>query len=95
MSYQVTYGEKDAVTGPLPRKKSGLGLYTALFFAAFLVLTFAFWPDGRAVLEELLFPGSGAKTMEALEVMASSLREGEPVRRAVDAFCREVLGSLR
>jgi hypothetical protein len=48
-------------------------------------------PQGRLWLRDLLLPGDEEITASALEGMVSDLRAGEPVREAVEAFCREIL----
>ena len=50
-----------------------------------------FWPEGRAVLRDVLVPGDPDVTLHGLETLARELREGESFSDAVTAFCREVI----
>lgn len=65
---------------------------TALCFALFLILVNNCWPQGNALLRELLIPGEPEVTLEALEVLADSIRTGDPLAEAVGAFCAAVMG---
>lgn len=86
MGYRIEYGCPERQ----PDKPKRLGL-TIVFFLAFLLLVNVFWPEGRKVLQELLWPGDMEQTQQALEVFIAQLRYGEPVSDAVESFCREIL----
>ena len=85
MGYRVVYG-----ADPFVREKTGksrLGLMTAGFALAFVILVRCFWPQGTAVLRQTLLPGEPG----ALEQITEQIRSGEPVGEAVTAFCRSVV----
>lgn len=84
MGYEIYYGK---------REKRRLPWLTVGAFAAFLVLVFAFWPRGRAVLAGTIFSGDRQVTARALELLARELKNGEGILEAVEAFCGCVLAA--
>lgn len=56
-----------------------------------LIFTWQFWPEGKAFIQELVFPGDVEATGQALEIMVVDLKSGAPLSDAVSAFCREVI----
>lgn len=91
MGYRVEYGP----TTQKKRADRGTGgrraWLTAAFLALFLVLVNICWPQGREVLNRLLWPGDAGATRQAAESFVEELRSGEPLGDAVEGFCREVL----
>lgn len=57
----------------------------------FLLITCLFWQEGRAVLQEWLFPGDAAVTAGALEDLTANLQNGYTVSAALERFCRTVM----
>lgn len=82
MGYRIDY------TQP---KKSRLGAMTAGWFLVFLLLVGCFWPRGRMLLAEALFPGNRAVTTAALGDFVRDMGDGEPLGQALEAFCRQIL----
>lgn len=79
MGYRVIYGED-----PFQKKeKRHLPAMTAGFALAFVILVRCFWPQGTAVLREVLLPQANG-----MEQLTEQIRAGEPVGDAVTAFCR-------
>ena len=90
MGYRIIYDKgtihKETVRARRFRwKRWGIGFAGVALAAALMV------PQGRLWLRDLLLPGDEEITASALEGMVSDLRAGEPVREAVEAFCREIL----
>ena len=73
------------------QKGNRVAALTAVFLALFVALTGAFWPRGKAVLQELLLPGDAAVTAAALEDLAAELSNGEEISDALESFCRKVI----
>lgn len=90
MSYRIDYQGPKKVRGAEKRR---LGL-PALIGLCFLLIigAWAVWPEGAAVLKELLIPGDNAVTVGALEEMAAGLGAGESLCAAFSGFCRQVMG---
>ena len=61
------------------------------FFLLFVLFVCRFWPEGRAVFAQLLFPGGAQPAMAAAEVFVEELRNGEPISEALEHFCRDIL----
>lgn len=85
MGYRIEYGPS------IKEKPSRTGWFTALFFLFFCLMVVCFWPEGKALMEELLLPGENAVTREAAEVFIRELRFGEPFSEAAEHFCRGIL----
>ena len=60
-------------------------------FALFWALVIRFWPEGRRVAAEFLFPGGAGQACLAAEEFARDLSGGMPIGEAVQAFCRDIL----
>ena len=91
MGYQIRYGDTQASSGgQRPRLSRIIGLSLS-FLLVFVLLSWSFWPEGRAVLRDVLVPGDPDVTLHGLETLARELREGESLSDAVTAFCREVI----
>lgn len=82
MGYRIVYGEDPFVK----KNKSHLRAWTAGFALAFVILVRTFWPQGTAVLVQVLLPRSNG-----IEQLTEQIRAGEPVGDAVTAFCRELV----
>lgn len=82
MGYRIDY---------VPPEKRRLGGMIAGWFLTFMLLVGAFWPKGRDMLANALFPGDRAVTVEALETFARDLGDGQPVGQATEDFCRRIL----
>lgn len=70
-------------------------LMAAGAFIGFLLLTWAFWPEGAELIREAMIPGDNAQTVQALQGMAEELRGGASIRDAVTAFCREIIAGAQ
>lgn len=91
MSYRVEYE-------PMTKRKKASDRFglrqiwlTVLCFLLFLQLVHSFWPGGKEVLQEALWPGDPVITRQAAEDFVAALRYGEPLGEAVQGFCREIL----
>lgn len=83
VGYRIDYG--GSVKKKPPTKKIAL-LFSAASIAALLI-----WPAGRRAVQKLLLPGDPEVTVTALQGLATDLGEGESVKEAVTAFCREII----
>lgn len=88
MGYRIVYGEDPFIE--IPERKSRLRLWTAGFALAFVLLVRCFWPQGTALLRQVLLPRGDAATA-AFQQMTADIRAGEPIGDAVTAFCRDVV----
>ena len=91
MGYLMEYGCGTAVKKPARKKRRGI----LPIIAGITVLTSFFalhmFPEAGISLRDYLLPGDGAVTAQALQNMASDLREGESLSDAVTAFCQQIL----
>lgn len=90
VGYRITYGqpfEGKQYSQPKGRRRA----MTALALAVFLLLTHFFWPEGRAMLRQLLIPGDPDVTAGAFDTLVRQVRAGEAVSDALRAFCQEIL----
>lgn len=88
MSYRVEY----SLFPEHPPKDSVMRRnLTPLFFAAFLVLVWNFWPEGREVLLRLLWPFDRALTAQAAAVFQDASSCGASMGQAVEGFCRTMV----
>lgn len=92
MGYRVEYGPMGEDKKWDSGKQGGNAGLIAAFFLAFLLLVNGFWPRGREVLRQLLWPGDWAVTSAAVETFAQGLRAGDSMGTAVESFCRSVIG---
>ena len=90
MAYKNVYETGTNMIKASHRNSSRIWFLTAMFLVLFGVATLKFWPDGRAVLMDILLPGDPEVTWHALETMAVQLRSGEAIGDAGMAFCREI-----
>ena len=84
MGYRIVYGADPFVK---KRERSHLAVLTAGFALAFVILVRCFWPQGTAVLRQVLLPGD----MAAFQQMTAQIQAGEPIGDAVTAFCRGIV----
>ena len=88
MSYRVEY----SLFPEHPLKDSQKRRHlTPLFLAAFLVLVWNFWPEGREVLLRLLWPFDRELTARAGASFYESAACGASLGQAVESFCRTML----
>ena len=90
MAYRIVYETGTNRIKASRRNSSRMWFLTAMFLVLFGAVTIKFWPEGRAVLMDILLPGDPEVTWQALETMAVQLRSGEAIGDAVMAFCREI-----
>lgn len=91
MGYRILYGPEISRYCNNRRDKKRLWGMTLGCLLLFLALTMQLWPEGRAVLENMLLPGDPAVTKQAFSVMTEQLQSGEAIADAAAAFCQEVL----
>lgn len=91
MSYRVVYVPTEYPENPQCGAGIRLLMLSGSFLLILLALTAAFWSEGKEVLEALAEARGSLISRQALEAMASHLRQGMPVGEAVTAFCRDVI----
>ena len=84
MGYRIVYGEE-----PSFRRKSRLGLWTAVFLLIFVTAVRLAWPAGTEQLRTILVPRG--ETVEAFSQMVANVGAGQGMGEAVTAFCRTVV----
>lgn len=90
MGYQIVY-EPASKKIPAFYKKSRIPEMAAACFLLFLLLVNGFWPRGREVVQQIVWPGDREAAVQAAEIFVQELRYGEPFADAVESFCREIL----
>lgn len=91
MGYRIVYGpmpKEIECNRPSPLRLQAM---TAAFLLAFVIGVRLFYPEGTALLQDLLLPGGKTVTEEALTGMISGLQNGEPLGEAFTAFCQEII----
>ena len=59
---------------------------TLFFFALFLVSVRLFWPEGSAVLRDLVFDQDAQQVWAAFGIFASDMEQGSTLSQAVQAL---------
>lgn len=90
MAYSIRYDTVPVREEAALLRQNRRRIIAVLAVPAF-VLALALIPGAAAWVQQLLFPGSDASTMEALEALAVSIGEGEPIGEAIHGFCQEVI----
>ena len=89
MSYRITYDSES------PKKQENTLLFrlllTVTFFLCFIWSVNQFWPEGRDLLKLLLIPGDPDTTLEAAEVFAQELADGQTLAGAFRRFSAAVI----
>ncbi len=95
MSYEIRY-TKDGSRKYLSGKKPSWNFLLAAIGTVFAVVgLYRLLLDGQLSVWSFLLPGSDAGTGEAVQSMLDGIRSGEPVGRAVTAFCMEIINDAR
>lgn len=89
MGYMIEYGCGTGVKLPVKKKKRWVIPIVLLLAASLLGAVFV--PEIRIALRDIILPGDGAVTAEALQNLAEDLKDGEGVADAVTAFCQQIL----
>jgi len=90
MGYTITYQPARNLHQADTRRKRRIVL-TGIVLCCFVLLTYFFWPDGRAYLQSALIPGDAAVTVSAMEEFSHSLKNGIPFSDGLYTFCLRVL----
>ena len=91
MAYRIVYGEDPAKTGKERFRTGRFRLMTAVCFVLFLLSVKLLWDDGLDHIRQILLPGSGDTTLQALDQMVAQIQAGTKLGDAVTAFCREII----
>ena len=91
MGYRVDYGPMDRAMRKESYRMGGWPLLCAVFFLCFLILVGSFWPDGRVLMEKLLFPGDWQRLDAAAALFRDAAEDGGSVTDCVETFCKEIL----
>ena len=84
MGYRIVYGPEFPA-----RRRSRLGLWTAVFLLVFVTAVRLTWPTGTEYLQEILKPGE--QTVQAFAQMVESVGNGQGMGEAVTVFCQTVV----
>lgn len=90
MGYRIDYQPIKKVRG-LEKRSCRRTALTFLSLLLFFLLTWGFWPEGRALLQEALIPGDNAVTVTALENLSNELSAGTELSQALEIFCMDIL----
>ena len=91
MSYRIVYGpERKAVK---EREPSSLRFRSLIagFLLLFAVIVKLLWPEGTAVLRQMILPTDLSATEQAFQCMMEDLRSGENLGDAITVFCRQII----
>lgn len=90
MGYRIVYpsaGELGNVHSWGFRRVALTGLSLILFCS---IVSFL-WPEGKQVMQEILFSGDLSVMAMAVEEFTRKIREGTEIREAFAVFCSEIL----
>ena len=87
MGYRIVY---DGRAGKYEVRSCNPGRFR-LFLGLALLITLAFWQEGKDYIREALVPGDNQTTLLALKNLSEELRQGEGLRESVTAFCLDVI----
>lgn len=90
MAYRIEY---KAVRGLQNRNRYRCrrAAITGLLFVLFITEVWFFWPEGKSVLQGILFSGDVAVTVAALDDFAHQLGEGIAIKDAFIRFCKQIV----
>ena len=94
MGYRVEYGPVKKVRG-LEKRVSRISALIGVCLLIFLVLVGCLWPEGKYVLQKLVFLGDPAVTAAALEDLTDNLRSGEDLSDGLSEFCIRILEAAK
>ena len=86
MGYRIVYGPEFPA-----RRRSRLGLWTAVFLLVFVTAVRLTWPVGTEYLRGILKPGE--QTVQAFARMVEEVENGQGMGEAVTTFCRSVVAN--
>lgn len=88
MGYKVRYPLVGKQKYPQGQKLPKWAVIAGIFWAfAAIILVFSYWQGGISYL----LPGDPEVTGPALQSLIDKLSDGQPLGKAVAAFCREVV----
>lgn len=90
MGYQIDYLPTKKIRGA-ERNRASLPCLTALCFLVFALLVNLYWPQGKIVLQRIVFPGKAAATAAALDSFADNMSSGVDAYQALLTFCKAVI----
>lgn len=85
MGYRIEYLPIKKIRGA-ERNRGVLPCLTAVWFLVFALLVNLYWPQGKMVLQRIVFPEKASVTAAAVDVLAENMRSGEDVYQAISAF---------
>ena len=88
MSYYIEYNPEMKEKYPKTRRVIELPIKKLLFIFAVLITSYAFM---QCRLYRYFIPGNPDVTMSAFSNMVENVGDGEPVKDAVFAFCKEII----
>lgn len=91
MGYRVDYGPMDRAMRGSNYRIIGWPVLLAAFFLCFLIMVSVFWPQGREVLADLLFPWDWEAVESALTAFREGISAGDSAMSCAEAFCRQIL----
>lgn len=91
MGYRITYDGTGGVRTKTFYQPKRLPCLIGAFLILFLLLTCAFWPEGKDQIKQILIPGDPDITQQAVSDLIVDLQNGESISDSVTAFCREII----
>ena len=89
VAYRIEYGQTMIKT-QFCEKAGRSGKRLKVFVVIAIILATLYFAKSESV-QEILIPGNTQVTKQALSELTDDLREGEDVKSAITAFCREII----
>lgn len=95
MAYRIEYDNNTQKFEVTDSKPFRFPIFLLICILLFFVLTSAIWPEGKALIDEMLIPGDNAVTIAALNTMTNELRAGTSFDNAIYTFCCEIINGAK
>ena len=95
MPYRIEYDKSNQKYEIRNQNTYRFHLILLASYIVFFILTSTFWPEGRALIQELMIPGDNAVTSEAFSTMTRELRSGASFNDAIYTFCYEIIDDAK
>lgn len=92
MGYRTEYGSVSRRKNAKTSSGIRVVLFTIIFLYMFAYLVNSYWPEGREVLQKVIWPADMQTSGQVVQAFVKKLRLGIPIWDAVESFCREIVG---
>lgn len=95
MAYRIVYDQTTNKYEVTRNHTFRFPLILVVSYILFYLITAALWPEGKALIQEVIIPGDNAVTMDAFRTMTDELRAGSAFKDAVYTFCCEIIDGAK